>query len=158
MASLSDFRTDTKAIRDGMWVRVDPARYGDLEIFTCGFTDEFLDAKNELELAAADRLNVPRDRPLPNAEQRQINAELLERFLIKDVRNLTDEKDQPVTVAQFHRFMYLQEYNRLSAAAWQAAGRVSNLSAKQLEQALGNSVRPSISNSNGEAYGISSEG
>lgn len=152
MAKLSDFHTDARAIRDGLWVRVDATRYGDLEIFTCGFTDEFLDAKNELELAAADRLNVPRDRPLPNAEQRQINAELLERFLIKDVRNLTDEKDQPVTVQQFHRYMYLPDYNKLAAAAWQAAGKVSSLSTKQLEQAMGNSVRPSMSNSNGQAY------
>ena len=157
MAKLSDFTTDVKAVRDGMWVRVDPARYGDLEIFTCGFTDEFLDAKNELEMAASDHLNIPSGRPLPNAEQRKINAELLERFLIKDVRNLTDENDQPITVQQFHRFMYLLDYNRLAGAAWQAAGRVSNLSAKQLESALGNSLKASRTSSNGEAYGTVSE-
>ena len=41
---------------DGMWVRVDPAKYGELEILSCGFTDEMLDARAELEWAAADRL------------------------------------------------------------------------------------------------------
>jgi len=150
MAKLSDFVTDARAIKDGLWVRVDPASFGDLEILSAGFTDEFLDAKTELESAASERLNIGPGRQLPNAEQRKINAELLERFLIKDVRNLYDEKNELVPISEFHRFMYLPTHSRLASAAWRAAGRVSNMTAKQLEQAVGNSVTLSSHTSNGQ--------
>lgn len=155
MASLSDFVTDPRAMKDGLWVRVDSA-FGDLEILSAGFTDEFLDAKTELEYAAAERLNVQQGRALPNAEQRRINAELLERFLIKDVRNLSDDKGEPVPVAEFHRFMYLPTHTKLAAAAWRAAGRVSNMTARQLEEAVGNSVKLSPRTSNGAGLGVAS--
>ena len=148
MVKVSEFITDPKAMSEGMWVRIDPAKYGDLEILSCGFTDEMLDARSELEWSAADRLGVDRTR-LPNAEQRHINAQLLERYLIRDVRNLEDDEGKTVTVEQFHRMMYQQGYEQLSSAAWQAARRISTTTAKQMESALGNSLKLSKSSFNG---------
>ena len=156
MVKLSEFVTDPRAMLDGMWVRVDPAKYGELEILSCGFTDEMLDARAELEWAAADRLGVDRNR-LPNAEQRQVNAILLERYLIKDIRGLEDDDGKPITVEQFHRFMHQPGYENLSNAAWQAARRISTTTAKQMEHALGNSLKPSIKNSNGAPLGANTK-
>ena len=156
MAKLSDFVTDPRAMLDGMWVRVDPAKFGELEILSCGFTDEMLDARAELEWAVADRLGVDRNR-LPNAEQRQVNATLLERYLIKDIRGLEDDDGKPISVEQFHRFMHQPGYENLSNAAWQAARRISTTTAKQMESALGNSLKPSLKNSNGAPLGANTK-
>jgi hypothetical protein len=151
---LEEFVTDPRAMKDGMWVTVDPAKYGELEILACGFTDEMIDARAEMEAAAAERLNidVTRGQRLPNAEQRRINATLLERYLVRDVRGLTN-KGNPISVEEFHRLMYLPGYENLSAAAWQASRRISTITASQMEQAMGNSLKPLTSSSNGQAYG-----
>jgi len=154
---IDEFVTSTRAMKDGMWVLVDEAKYGNLEIFACGFTDEMIDARADLEYAAADRLNVDlsRNERLPNAEQRKINATLLERYLVKDVRGLT-KGGQPVSVDEFHRLMYLPGYEALAGAAWQAARRISTTTASQMEQAMGNSLKVSTSNSNGQGFASNS--
>jgi len=148
MVSINQFRGDTKAINDGDWVRVDEARFGDLEIRTRGYTDEFIDAQNRELARAAEEFNGDRDR-IPNSDRRRINARLLEDFLVLDVRNLTDDGGLPISVATFHSMLYQQEYSRLAAASWQAAQRVSTRSRAQTERALGNSQPPSAPTSNG---------
>lgn len=155
---LSEFATDTHAMKDGLWVLVDPAKYGELEILACGFTDEMIDARAEMEHGAAERLNIDlaRNERLPNAEQRRINATLLERYLVKDIRGLTN-KGEPVTVQEFHRLMYLPGYENLSAAAWQAARRISTTTASQMETARGNYLKLSTRSLNGAAQESSSK-
>jgi hypothetical protein len=141
MVSLSEFRSDTRAINDGVWIRVNEASYGDLEIKSRGFTDDFVDAQNTRLGKAAEAYNGDRTR-LPNSELRKINASLLEDFLVLDVRNLTDG-DQVVPVAVFHTMLYDPAFNRLSRACWEAASRVTTRSEAQIKAASGNSHAPS---------------
>lgn len=147
MARLKDFRVDTKALNDGIWVRVGE-EYGDLEILARGTTDAFFDAKNALETKYVTQYGGSRD-AIPNAILRDINAQLLEKHLIVDVRNLEGDDGQPLSVTEFHKLMYDAEYSRLSAAAWRAVGRASNQFASQVEMAVGNLPTPSKSNSTG---------
>jgi hypothetical protein len=148
MVSITEFRSDTRSINDGDWVRVDAARYGDLEIFSRGFTDEFVDAQNNRTGKAAEAYVGDKTR-IPNSELRKINASLLEDFLILDVRNLTDDAGIAVTVDTFHSMLYEPQYSRLARASWEAAARISTRSMAQLDAARGNSPQPSVSHSNG---------
>lgn len=138
MAKLSDFRSNSRAIQDGAWVRVNEAVYGDLEILTRGFTDEFIDAQNAALDKAAERFDKDRSR-IGNAELRAINAGLLREHLVLDVRNLSDDDDQPVSIDKFHEMLADAEFAKLSRACWEAANKVSNMSKKQLDAAMGNS-------------------
>ena len=138
MARLSDFRSDTRAMADGAWVRVDDAMYDDLEILTRGFTDQFVDAQSRRLAKAAQPFNGAQDR-IPNAIRRAINAGLLKEYLVLGVRNLLDEHDQPVTLDAFFEMLGDPAYARLSRACWDAAAQVSVKSAEQLEHAAGNS-------------------
>lgn len=148
MVSIDAFRSDSRAINEGDWVRVDEARYGDLEILTRGFTDDFVDAQNQRTEKLAEAHMGDRTR-IANSEMRKLNASLLEDYLILDVRNLTDDKGEPVSVGLFHAMLYQPEYSRLQRAAWVAAARISTRSVQQLDEARGNSLLPSGSTSNG---------
>lgn len=148
---LSDFRTDSRAIADGTWLRVGPA-YGDLEILTRGFTDEFTDAQTARLARAAEPYNGDVTR-IPNAERRLINAGLLADFLVLDVRNLVGDDGQAVTREAFGELLGEAQYGRLMRACWEAAAKVSALTAVQLEAAMGNSARPSGSTSLGVSSG-----
>jgi hypothetical protein len=139
MARLSEFRVDSRAIADGAWVRVDDALYGDLEILTRGFTDEFVDAQTARLARAANAYNNDQTR-IPNAERRKINASLLRDFLVLDVRNLTDDDGHAVACDAFHAMLDDPAYFRLARACFEAAGRVSTQSEAQLRAAQGNFV------------------
>jgi hypothetical protein len=139
MARLQDFRSDTRAIADGAWIRVDEAMYDDLEILTRGFTDAFVDAQNRRLAKAAQPFNGDQTR-IPNAVRRAINAGLLKDYLVLGVRNLLDEHDQPVTLEAFLEMLGDPAYARLARACFEAAGQVSVKSAEQLEAAAGNSL------------------
>jgi hypothetical protein len=139
MAKLQDFRSDTRAIADGAWVRVDEAMYDDLEIMTRGFTDGFVDAQNRRLAKAAQPFNGDQGR-IPNAIRRAINAGLLKDFLVLDVRNLLDEHEQPVTCDAFVEMLADPAYARLARACFEAAGKVTVLNAEQIEHASGNLV------------------
>jgi hypothetical protein len=136
MVDLSEFRTDTKAINDGVWLRVNEAAYGDLEILSRGFTDDFVDAQNARIAKAAEPYGNDRTR-VPNSLMRQINASLLEDYLVLDVRNLKNG-EADVEVGAFHMMLYDAAFNRLSRACWDAASRVTTRSEAQLKSAVGN--------------------
>lgn len=148
MARLSDYRSDTRAINDGVWVRVGP-EYDDLEILTRGFTDTFLDAQEARLTKAAQSYDADRAK-IPNAERRTINAGLLEEFIVLDVRNLKDENEKLVEIGDFHHMLYEPEYGMLSRACWTAAGRVSTMSAAKLKAVMGNLGASSGSTSTGD--------
>lgn len=137
MAKLSAFRTDVRAINDGIWITVDERLFDDLQIQTRGFTDEFLDAQAARIQAAADRHEGDRAR-IPNAEMRRINAGLVREFLVLGVRNLQHDDERPVTLDEFLAMLDRAEYARLHQACWKAAGKVTTRTAAQLETAAGN--------------------
>jgi hypothetical protein len=138
MARLKDFRSDTRAISDGAWIRVNEALYDDLEINTRGYTDDFVDAQAQRLARAAERVNGDLNR-IPNAVRREINAALLRDFLVLDVRNLQDDDGNPVSRDQFLDMLSDPAYFRLSRACFEAAGRVTTQSVAQVEAAAGNS-------------------
>lgn len=138
MATLKNFRKDTRAINDGAWVRVNEAIYDDLEILTRGFTDEFVDAQNRRMAYAAERYNGDRGQ-IPNAVQRDINAALAREFLVLDVRNLTDDDGTPLGLDAFLATLNDPAYLDLARACFDAASQVSRRAALQLKAAVGNS-------------------
>jgi hypothetical protein len=142
MAKLSMFTSDTRAINDGTWIRVNEALYGDLDILTRGHTDEFIDAQNARLRQAAQPYNNDPDR-VPNAVRRDLNASLLRDYLVLDVRNLVDDDDAPVSKDQFIAMLDQPDYSKLARACWDAAARVTALSKEQLDAAKGNSAKPS---------------
>jgi hypothetical protein len=137
MAKLSAFRSDTRAINDGIFVPVDPVRHPGLEIRTRGFNDDFVDAQNVRLAAAAEKYEGNRG-SIPNSEMRKINGDLLREFLVLDVRGLEDDDGKPVSLEEFHGFLGQQEYQKLSQACWTAAGRVTTRTAEQIKVASGN--------------------
>ncbi|MDR3474428.1 MAG: hypothetical protein P4M09_22495 [Devosia sp.] len=142
MAKLASFRTDTRAIQDGKWIRVSEALYDDLEILTRGYTDAFVDAQTARLTKAATPYDGNQTQ-IPNAERRQVNAGLLREFLVLDVRNLMGDDEQPVTRDAFLAMLDDPAYGRLARACWEAAGRVSTQSVAQVAAAAGNSVTAS---------------
>jgi hypothetical protein len=135
---LNELLSDLRAIRDGVWVKVDPALFGDLEIKSRGHSDEFIDAQAAMSRKARLDLGLNADDPLPNATQRQINADLLRKFLVLDVRNLT-RGGEPVAVEEFHGMLSQENAVRLSRACWLAAAKASSRTMKLEEADTGNS-------------------
>ena len=150
MAKLSTFRTDTRAVNDGAFVRVDEAQFGDLEIKTRGFTDAFVDAQNARLTKAALSHDGDQSR-IPNAERRAINAGLLRDHLVLDVRNLEGDDGLPVTREAFLDLLDQPEYGRLMGACWRAAAKINARGAEQAAEAVGNFVPPSGASSNGDS-------
>lgn len=133
---ISTLKVDTRAMSDGRWVTVGGS-YGDLKIYSRGFTDEFYDAQTA-KLANATQMFGGAQADIPNAIRRRINAELLQEFLVLDVRNLM-AGEAAVPVADFHAMLFQADYVKLAAACWQAAARVSSMTKEQLDSAEGNS-------------------
>lgn len=138
MAKLASFLTDNRAINEGQWIRVSEALYDDLEIFTRGFTDAFVDANAARTRKARLELQIGEAEPLPNALAREINASLIRDFLVLDVRNLTDDKDQPVDVQTFHAMLGQPNAARLARACWDAAAKVGQRLTAKVEADVGN--------------------
>jgi hypothetical protein len=144
MANLNEFQSDMKSITEGIWIRVHEA-YGDLEILVKGFTDDFHDARTARTEIASEPYGG-NEKKIPNHEQRRINASLMKDYLIIGVRNLKDGEGNDVTLEQFHRFLFQNDYGRLSRMCWEAAGRVSARSMAQVELATKNSPADFASN------------
>lgn len=137
MAILADLKTDSAAINDGVWKKIE--KYPGLEIKSRGFTDQFIDAQSRRERKTAE--NYRGDvRAIPNAIRRQINAALLCDFLVLDVRGLYHDEAQThaVSLEEFKKLLPNPDYRELMAACWEAAGLVTTEAGKQAEDAEGN--------------------
>lgn len=145
MVSLSAFRQNSTAIQQGEWVSPGE-EFGDLEIRTRGFTDQYFDAKAALERKAARRLGVEVI-ALPAAELRAITIECVQRYLVLGVRNLVhDEGTQAgevVSTEQFQEFLANPDLAELTVAVLKAAARVGRARKADLDDAVGNLSRPS---------------
>lgn len=129
---ISKLTIDSKAMADGRWVTVGGA-YGDLKIFSRGFTDEFYDAQT----AKLEDASLKYGGAIPNAERRRINAELLQEFLVMDVGNC-QIAGVVVPVIEFHAMLFKPNYVKLAKACWDCAARVSSMTEEQLKSAEGN--------------------
>lgn len=138
MAKLADFKVDTRAINDGSWERVDEARYGDLEIRSRGFTDQFVDMQAKMLRKAAEPYGGNQE-DIPNDVRRMINADLCRGVLVLDVRNLTDDDGHAVTIEAFHTMLDDPAYARLLRACFDAAAKVSTRSEAMAKAIAGNS-------------------
>jgi hypothetical protein len=141
MAKLSKFRTDSRAIQEGEWIVVGD-EYEDLEIRTRGFTDAYFDAQAARQRRAAVSLGGDVSK-LPSGLRRQINIDCLIQHVVLDVRNLEDDKGQPVTAEQFHALLRDPDYSELVVACFSAAGKVGQRRQADLEDAVGNSAAAS---------------
>lgn len=135
MANLKEFRTDVRAINEGTWIPI--LEFG-FEIQVRGLTDGYWDART-LRMQKAAEAYGNDEKKIPNAEQRRINASLMEDFLIIGVRNLLGDDGEPVSVETFHKLLYQEDYQRLSRMCFDAAAKVSTRSIAQLEYAEKNS-------------------
>ncbi|WP_212374521.1 hypothetical protein [Acetobacter persici] len=137
MATLADLKTDSAAINDGEWKKID--KYPGLEIKSRGFTDQFIDAQNRRLRKVAEKYRGDVS-AIPNAVRRQLNAELLCEFLVLDVRGLFHDKEQhhAVSVEEFKNLLPNPDYRELMGACWEAAGLVTTEAGKQAEDATGN--------------------
>lgn len=137
MLSLADLKTDSAAIADGMWVKID--KYPGLEIKSRGYTDQFVDAQAQRLRKAAERFRGDVS-AIPNAVRRKINAGLLRDFLVLDVKGLHHDREQknPVTVDEFKELLGNPDYRELMAACWEAAALVTTKASEHAEEAEGN--------------------
>lgn len=142
MAKLSAFRTDSAAIKGGEWIRVGE-EYDDLEILTRGITDEYLDAQATRQRRAASGFNGDASK-IPSAIRRAINVECLIAHTVLGVRNLKHDDGRDVTLAEFQDLLRNPDYGDLVVACFKAAGQVGVLRKADIEEAVGNSVPPSV--------------
>ncbi len=129
MAKLASFKRDMKKAREsGEWVQVGDD-YGDLEILTRGFTDEYTDMRS----AALHRLAVRNYRgdanKITTAESRAITIECLQAKCLLGVRNLVDDAGQPMTLDDFVRLLDDPDFSDLYTAALIACGNVGRAKA-----------------------------
>ncbi|MFC4169605.1 hypothetical protein [Teichococcus aestuarii] len=135
MAKITKFRKNSAAIREGEWIKPGE-EYDDLEILTRGFTDEYLDAQaQKLRRAAASWHGQDR---IPVKIKRDINTELLLRYVILDVRNLQHGDGTAVTLEQFKQMLLDPDYDELLLACYRAASQVGQVRQGDLEEAVGN--------------------
>jgi hypothetical protein len=136
MAKISAFKTNSKAINEGEWIRVGD-EYEDLEIHTRGFTDAYYDAQARRQRRAAIPLNGDVSK-LTNAQKRAINTEVLIEHVVLGVRNLAHDDGREVTFAEFQDMLRDPDYAELLLACYRAAGQVGQRRAADLEEAVGN--------------------
>ncbi|EHM01157.1 hypothetical protein HMPREF9946_02232 [Acetobacteraceae bacterium AT-5844] len=145
MAKLSQFRQNSTAIIKGEWVPVGD-EFGDLEILTRGFTDEYYDAQAARQRVAARDFDGDVSR-LPTATRRSINLDCLIDHVLLGVRNLEhDEGPQagkPVTLEEFHDLLRNPDYAELVAGCFKAPARVGRRRKADLADAVGNSASTS---------------
>lgn len=143
MAKLGNFKINSKARKDGEWVRPGE-EYEDLEILTRGLTDTYFDGQAARQRRAAVAYNGNVDK-LPLAERREINLDLLIEHVILDVRNLThDDGKTPVTFAEFKVMLRDPDYAELGLACFAAASQVGRRRQADVEDAIPSSERPSV--------------
>lgn len=142
MAKLSAFKTDSKAVAEGEWVRVGED-YDDLEIRTRGMTDAYTNARDARHRKAAVGFGGDVSK-LPVEIRRRINIDCLATFLVLDVRNLTDDDGAPVTVDAFKDLLSDPDYDDLVTACYRAASQVGKRKADDLADAAGNFVPASV--------------
>ncbi|GBQ14734.1 hypothetical protein [Swaminathania salitolerans] len=137
MARLTDLKTDSAAINDGVWVDIE--QYPGLRIRTRGYTDAFIDAQARRLAQAAEKFRNSVER-IPNAVRRQINAGLLSEFLLLDVDGLyaDDAETEKVSLDAFRALLADPAYGQLQRCCWEAAGLVASGAVKQAEDAEGN--------------------
>lgn len=138
MTKLSAFKQDSNAIENGEWVPLGD-EYGDVEIFTRGFTDAYFDAQSAKQRKAARGVNGDTG-ALPTAIRRAINIScLVKHALCGDVvRNLTDDDGVPVTKDAFLELLEDPDYRELAGACFRAVGTVGQRRSADLEEAAGN--------------------
>ena len=136
MAKLSTLKQDHSAITEGDWIRVGD-EYDDLEVFTRGITDLYLDAQAAKQRRAAVGFGGDVDR-LPVAIRRKINVDCLIAHVVLDVRNLTDDAGQPINFTQFKELLYDRDYTPLVSACFLAASQVGRRIKLDVDEAVGN--------------------
>lgn len=137
MLTLADLKTDSAAIADGDWVKID--KFPGLKIKSRGYTDKFVDAQAQRLRKAAERYRGDVS-AIPNAVRRKINAGLLRDFLVLDVEGLHHdrEKKNPVTIDEFKELLGNPDYRELMSACWEAAALVTTKASEHAEEAEGN--------------------
>lgn len=150
MAKLSLFRVNGAAVREGEWIPVED--YGDLEIFTRGFGDEYSDAQARKQRQAAKSLGGDTDK-LPVKVRRQINVECLIAHVVRDVRNLEHDDGSPVSFAEFCDLLRDPDYPGLLIASFTAAAMVGTRREIDIEEAAPPLARSSGTGSSGADTG-----
>lgn len=135
MAKLSEFRSDSAAIKAGEWVHVGE-EYSDLEIRTRGFTDVYFDAQAAKQRRAATGFGGDAAK-LPSALRRSINVEALIAHVVLDVRNLEGDDGKPIAKDAFYDLLRNDDYAELVVACFKAAGQVGQRKAADIEDATG---------------------
>lgn len=141
MAKLSRFKADLARVNDGAWVTLGE-EYGEIEIKTRGFTDVYNDARGAKIRRAASRYGGDALK-IPQAEVRAILIELLIKHCLLDVRNLEDEKGEPVSFALFCDLLQEDQFSDLYGAALAAANLVSTEREQDLADSKKSSPKPS---------------
>jgi hypothetical protein len=142
MAKLSTFKTNSRALKEGEWVRPGE-EYGDLEILTRGLTDTYFDAQAARQRRAAVGFGGNVDK-LPVAIRRAINLDLLIEHVVLDVRNLEHDDGTKVTFDQFTQMLRDPDYAELATACFAAASLVGRRRAVDVEDAVPSSAAPSV--------------
>lgn len=140
MATLEKFRRNSRAVREGEWVRVGD-EYDDLEIRTRGYTDAYFDAHDEMMSKAVKAAGEAKK--LSSAVRREITVECMIRHLLLDVRNLTRADGRPVTFEEFCGMLRDPDYLELVAACVRAVEKVGRQRQDEVQEAAGNCARAS---------------
>jgi hypothetical protein len=140
MAKLSFLTADTAA-EEGDWVSPG-LEYDDLEIRTRGYTDKYQDALRQRLFVAAKRHSGQVDR-IPENDRREIGAKCLLQHVTMDVRNLHHEDGREVTFDELKQMVLEPRFRPLLDACYAAANLVHARRQSDLEEAAGNSERPS---------------
>lgn len=122
MASLSNFRVNSKAIRTGAWVRAGD-EYGDVEFHVRGVTDAYTNALNASFRRAA-RPYGNDVRKIPAEVNRKVVIDAIDEHLLLDVRNLEDDKGKPIDIEVFRVLLRDPNYPDLLEAVSRAAAQV----------------------------------
>ena len=155
MASLSKFRRDVAAIRSGEWVEV--GIYDQtFEVFTRGLTPAFRDGYARMRRAAAEELNRTvkpgqtryTETTLPPSMDDIVTAQAIAEYCDLNVRGLYHGPGEtnPVTADEFRDMLRdTESYPTLGGLTYAAALRVTDKSAADRTEAVGNSPKPSAS-------------
>lgn len=147
MASLSAFRTDTRAVHDGEWIDVGSGENA-FRIKTRGFTPKYRDRLNALKRDAARLANRsirPGDQPftvdnLPPTADDMCQGIALSEEAFLDVSGLSHADGSVVTAEEFHQMLRNpEEFSALLMLAIGAAARVHSDRQIETGAAVGNS-------------------
>lgn len=136
MASIKNFRVDSKAVESGAWVSPGD-EFDDLEIMTRGVTDIYNDARNAKLRRAAVRYGGDVSK-IPSAISRGITVDCLIEHVLIDVRHLVDETGNQISFAQFCEMLHNADYLDLVVACLKAAAIVGLSKQNEIEDAKKN--------------------